>query len=259
LGGDGGDELFGGYTLYSWVLRQQRLRNHLPRLARSLVGYVGRKLPVGVRGRTYMQSVALDPIESIARTGLYFDQPTRERLAPSLRALQSPRAELFRAHAAARGTSILQQLTIADFASYLPNDILVKVDRASMLNSLEIRAPFLDHRIITFAYGRVPDVLRCTPFERKVLLRKLGARVLPPSFDLKRKQGFTIPLSAWFKGEWGPYMADAMLSADDSPFDRAVIRQLISSQRRGFHNAQRLFALTMFELWRREYKVELPA
>jgi asparagine synthase (glutamine-hydrolysing) len=148
---------------------------------------------------------------------------------------------------------------MADFDSYLPNDILVKVDRASMLNSLEIRAPFLDHRIISFAYGRVPDVLRCTAFERKVLLRQLGARILPPSLDLKRKQGFSIPLSAWFKGEWGPYMADVMLQSTGSPFDREVIRQLIGAQRRGLRNAQRLFAITMFELWRREYNVEMPA
>jgi len=104
-----------------------------------------------------------------------------------------------------------------------------------------------------------PRVHQNRGIERKVLLRQLGARILPPSLDLKRKQGFSIPLSAWFKGEWGPYMADVMLQSTGSPFDREVIRQLIGAQRRGLRNAQRLFAITMFELWRREYNVEMPA
>jgi asparagine synthase (glutamine-hydrolysing) len=166
--------------------------------------------------------------------------------------------EAFRALQGAQGVTVLQKLTMADFGSYLPDDILVKVDRASMLNSLEVRAPFLDHRIISFAFGRVPDDWRATPSARKILLRRLAGRVLPHELDVTRKQGFSIPLSAWFKGEWGGYMEDVMLNADQPTFNRRAVAKLVAGQRRGLANSQRLFAITMFELWRREYGMEMP-
>ncbi len=126
-----------------------------------------------------------------------------------------------------------------------------------MLTSLEVRAPFLDYRLIEFAYGRVPDVLRATESGRKLLLRRLVQRVLPPQFDPMRKQGFSIPLSSWFKGAWGDYMEGVLRGADDTVFDRKAIEDLVAGQRRGFSNTHRLYALTMFELWRRTYSVSL--
>jgi asparagine synthase (glutamine-hydrolysing) len=90
-----------------------------------------------------------------------------------------------------------------------------------------------------------------------VLLRRLAARLLPPELELNRKQGLSIPLAAWFKGRWGDYIEDVLAGADPEVFDRSVIRGLVERQRRGFSNTHRLFALTMLELWRREYGVEL--
>jgi len=135
------------------------------------------------------------------------------------------------------------------------DDILVKVDRASMLTSLEVRAPFLDPRIIEFAFGRVPDSLRAANGEKKILPRRLAARLLPRQLDLSRKQGFGVPLAAWLKGGFGTFVEDVLGQADASVFDREGLRRLIRSQRRGLVNSHRLFALTMFELWRREYRV----
>ena len=112
------------------------------------------------------------------------------------------------------------------------DDILVKVDRASMLTSLEIRAPWLDHRLIEFAFRSVPDRLRATPDERKVLPRRLALRLLPPQLDLARKQGFSIPLATWFKGSWGDFMTEVLTQADPDIFDPAAVRRLIASQRR---------------------------
>jgi len=87
-----------------------------------------------------------------------------------------------------------------DFANYLPEDILVKVDRSSMLNSLEVRSPLLDYRIIEFAFGRVPSRLKPSSGQRKnILLKNLANKLLPPKFDLKPKQGFSIPLAKWLK------------------------------------------------------------
>ena len=156
-----------------------------------------------------------------------------------------------------RDLSPLQQTTRVDFMTYLPDDILVKVDRASMLTSLEVRAPFLDYRVVEFAFGRVPDSLRATEAGRKLLLRRLAQRVLPPEFDAVRKQGFSIPLGNWFKGAWGDYMESVLREADPALFDRKTTDELIAGQRRGLSNSHRLYALTMFELWRRTYSVSI--
>jgi asparagine synthase (glutamine-hydrolysing) len=145
----------------------------------------------------------------------------------------------------------------ADFLTYLPEDILAKVDRASMLASLEVRAPFLDYRIVEFAFGKIPDALRATRSDRKVLLKMLAKRLLPGELDLQRKQGFSLPLNAWFKGEWGRYMSAVLRSAPPELYDAQAIRMLLAGQGAGFANAQRLFNLALLELWRREYDVRI--
>jgi asparagine synthase (glutamine-hydrolysing) len=127
-----------------------------------------------------------------------------------------------------------------------------------MLASLETRAPFLDRGVIEFAYGRVPDRFRATLWQRKVLLRHLARRLLPPQLDLKRKQGFSIPLAAWIKGPWGARMSEILAGMMPGLFDAGAVAELFALQRKGLSNSQRLYALTMLELWRREYDVGLP-
>jgi len=132
------------------------------------------------------------------------------------------------------------------------------VERASMRSALEMRAPFLDHRIIEFAFGRVPDRLKATVRRRKVLLRLLARRVLPPALDVTRKRGFSLPLKAWMRGPWGEFMRETIRSAEPGLFDQDMVERLFAGQARGLSNHQRLFALTMLELWRRQYGVQLP-
>jgi asparagine synthase (glutamine-hydrolysing) len=127
-----------------------------------------------------------------------------------------------------------------------------------MLNSLEVRAPLLDYRVIEFAFGKVPPQLRATPSSRKVLLKKLASRVLPEGFDRERKQGFSIPLATWLQAdEWHGYFKDVLLGGASGLFDRNVVRELLEGQLKGRANSERLFALLMFDLWRREYRVSL--
>lgn len=261
LSGDGGDELFAGYPHYSWLQREERVRRFIPGSLRRRVGLLGEHLPIGFRGRNHLIGFARDLSWSIAHVNMYFDLDTRRRLiSPYLANGWEPDAapEEYRSGACASTHSPLRRITEADFRTTLVDAYLVKVDRASMLASLEVRAPFLDHRIIEFAFGKVPDSLRATATDRKILLRNLAKRLLPPDFDFRRKQGFTMPLTAWFKGEWGRYAESVLLTADPGVFDRRAIWELIAGQRKGYANTQRLFALTMFELWRREYRVEMP-
>ena len=255
LGGDGGDELFGGYTHYNWIQRQEQLRRLVPGPGRAAVGALARALPVGVRGRNHLLAFARDVRSSVAAVNLYFDAAGRRALVRD-GAAGLPSPEAYKAALCDHGRTPLQMATAADFLAYLPDDILVKVDRASMLTSLEMRAPLLDRAIIEFAFGRVPDRLRATAGERKVLLRVLGKKLLPAALDMTRKRGLSIPLSAWFKGEWGRYMEEVLLAPEQRLFDHGVVRSLIATQRRGLSNTHRLFALTVFELWRREYAIQ---
>jgi asparagine synthase (glutamine-hydrolysing) len=255
LGGDGGDEVFGGYLHHSWVQQQVRMGGWVPAPARRAArAAASTLLPIGTKGRNYLLGLTADPPYNIVQFNVLFDAYARERLLGAVGSRASIQPEAWKASLCADRQSVLQQTTALDFRTYLVDDILVKVDRASMLTSLEVRAPFLDPRIIEFAFGKVPDHLRATPTERKILLRRLAARLLPPSLDLRRKQGFSLPLRAWFKGDWGRYMQD-ILTSTDTIFDRRVVMQLFAGQRAGFTNMHRLFALAVLELWRREYRV----
>jgi asparagine synthase (glutamine-hydrolysing) len=258
LGGDGGDELFGGYHLYNVVLAQQAVRTVLPGVARRGVSTLAARLPVGFRGRTYLSGLDAAPLTAVARAGLYFDEETRRGLVPLLSELPSGGPEAFRMSRAAEGRTLVQQMTRADFGSYMVDDILVKVDRASMLASLEMRAPFLDRRIIEFAFSRVPDRLKASVRHRKILLRMLARRLLPPELDTTRKRGFSIPLRAWMRGSWGDFMRETIRTAEPGLFDPRMVERLFAAQERGLSNQARLFALTMLELWRREYHIGLP-
>jgi asparagine synthase (glutamine-hydrolysing) len=256
LGGDGGDEVFGGYPHHSWVQQQARIGGWIPGPARRVArAAASNLLPIGTKGRNYVLGLTTEPPYNIVQFNVLFDADVRQLLlAPVTTERQGVGAEAWKAALCADRASVLQRTTALDFRTYLVDDILVKVDRASMLCSLEVRAPFLDPRVIEFAFRDVPDHLRASRLERKILLRRLAERLLPPSLDLKRKQGFSLPLHTWFSGNWGRFMED-VLTREDSIFDRRVVQQLFTGQRAGFSNMHRLFALTVFELWRREYRV----
>jgi asparagine synthase (glutamine-hydrolysing) len=259
LGGDGADELFGGYPRHSWVQSQARVRAVIPApLRRALRPLATALLPVGLRGRNYLLGLTGDQAFSVGQFNQFFDPVMRRRLmGPLLAGAGNGTPEAFRAMLWASGDTPLQQATATDFRSYLVDDILVKVDRASMLSSLEVRAPWLDPRLIELAFAEVPDRLRATVHERKILPRKLAARLLPPTLDLTRKQGFSLPLDAWFQGEWGAFIRDVLTDPRQALLDRGVVNSLVTGQQRGLANSHRLFALAMFELWRREYRVEI--
>jgi asparagine synthase (glutamine-hydrolysing) len=256
LGGDGGDELFGGYPQYNRMLRLQQHTRSVPRLIlRGTARVAAHALPIGFRGRSFLTGIASDFDTTVPFVSQIFDPSARQRLTRAGLTLPAA-AERLRESRLSHSGDLLRRATIADFENYLPEDILVKVDRASMLNSLEVRAPMLDHRIIEFAFGRVPTRLKATLRARKILLKRLCARVLPKEFDQQRKHGFSIPIGTWLRGgPWRDLVEDTLLDANDSTFDRGFVRGLLNGQKRGRSNEERLFALTLFELWRQHYQV----
>lgn len=257
LGGDGGDELFGGYTHHVRLLNQERLRRLVPQCFRNAAARIAAgRLPTGMRGRQRLLDLAGSTTEAIARAGMNFDPLLRQRLLAPTTLLDLEQPEQFKRDLM-RGSSAIARVTGVDFDTYLTDDILTKVDRSSMLTSLEVRSPWLDHRVIEFAFRDVPGRLRATKHEGKILSRMLAGRLLPDSVHLERKQGLSLPLDRWFAGEWGELIEGVVRAAPRELFDHDVITSLLDEQRRGRANSHRLFALTMFELWRREYGVTL--
>lgn len=255
LGGDGGDELFGGYEHYSALIRMRERLRLVPRGLRTLVAQGAERLaPVGMRGRNWLQGLDVEFGHGLPQATGFFDPTTRRRLMQGHSGYRT-RAEVIMASRVPSEPDLVQRATRMDFHDYLPEDILVKVDRASMLNSLEVRAPLLDHRLIEFAFGVVPSGLKATGQTKKILLKALAKRVLPPEFDRQRKQGFSIPLAKWL--ESGPFreMFWSVLTDPACLFDRRTVQGLLAGQDRGRSNGDRLFALVQFELWRRAYDV----
>ena len=256
LGGDGGDELFGGYTHYDRLLWMQERLGWIPSGVRITLAKAAEVcLPIGFKGRNWLQGLSADFESDVPMIATYFDRWVRRKLMAGHSNWKLV-AEEIREGRMSGGDDLLQRATRMDFQSYLAENILVKVDRASMLNSLEVRAPMLDVGLIEFAFGRVPSHLKATATDRKVLLKKLSSRVLPATFDQRRKQGFSIPLPSWLElGPWQEYFREILLDDGQALFSHRVIEGLFEGQKRGRLNAERLFGLVMFELWRREYRV----
>jgi asparagine synthase (glutamine-hydrolysing) len=253
LSGDGGDELFGGYSQYrrSWLERGlDLLPGPIPGLG-ALAGALPRRLP-GVGFLTRMSVAGAERHQ--AMVGLYSPRERRALLLPQYRAAVDESAWLLvEAHATADLDEIERRM-LADQLSYLPEDILVKVDRDSMKNSLEVRVPLLDPRLVHFVNG-LPLQLKIDGSCQKRLLRKLLVEVGLPELVDRRKQGFGLPLRAWL---WGRLRGevDRLLLADDAHISclldmDAVRRLLMESRKRGRDLTERVWALFWLEQWLR--------
>ena len=256
LGGDGGDELFGGYHHYSRLMWMQKYLNYIPNFILRSISHVADKyLPVDTKGRNYLQNVGIDLKYGLPLIASHFDLTTRRKLMDGYTG-HPFMAESIRESKISKN-DLIQRATRMDFESYLADDILVKVDRTSMLNSLEVRSPMLDYRMIEFAFGKVPSYLKANLRNKKILLKLLASRVLPSNFDKQRKQGFSIPSSKWLKeGPLRELFWDT-LTSKNCIFDSRTVRGLLNGQDRSGNNSERLFALVQFELWRKTYNVIL--
>jgi asparagine synthase (glutamine-hydrolysing) len=259
IGGDGGDELFGGYKHYNRLLWTKDFVEPIPRQLRNVVAHISNVLlPIGFKGRYGLQSLSSNFNSELPILSSIFDQKFRNKLINNSYKPWVFAGEEIRKSRIPSNTDLLQRITRMDFNNYLSEDILVKVDRASMLNSLELRAPLLDYRVIEFAYGKIPSTLKTTKSERKILLKKLASKILPSGFDYERKQGFSIPLDYWLKSPiWLNFFKDTLLDKEQRLFDHKTINRIFEMQEKGISNGERLFGLVLFELWRREYNISL--
>lgn len=254
LGGDGGDELFGGYLHYGWVSPIARARkaglHHL-----RAYGLAARLLPKTFAGRK-MALRLLDPNDGAVTLSRLAEPAMRRRLMGGHAPADRFTAERLRAALIAGRDDPRERAMALDFLTYMCDDILVKVDRASMLTSLEVRAPLLDHKIAEFAFGRVAPDQKVAGKGRKLLLRRLAEKRLPAWFDSHRKQGFSIPLGAWLRGPWASLLEDLAAGAGGGLLAPDAVRRFV---RGGGSDrlAHQMYQLAMLEMWRRDYRVTM--
>ncbi len=248
LGGDGGDELFGGYTDYTTSLADQAHWGRVPPLLLRALSSAAAALPAGVRGRNRVASLRGGALQQMIWGRPYFDQALRHRIlrhpAKALIGDALGQPEAFLLALFSQGGDAVDAMTRTHFGSVLPDDFLVKVDRASMAHSLEVRAPLLDHRLIEFAFGRVPSRWKVQGGESRRLQRILGRRWLPASLDVSRKQGFSIPVNEWLRAEGARGLMARMEGLPDA-IDLDEVRRLVQGHLDGRANGGRLFALLM--------------
>lgn len=266
LAGDGGDENFAGYGKYAIDARENQLRGLFPELVRQRLfpglGALAGKIPHGLgrRARSLLTSLAQDPATAFYQSNRFCDPAVWNRIiTPELQRATAgyDPADITRAHYHnADAEDHLSRILYADFKTYLPGDILVKVDRMSMANSLETRAPMLDYRFVEFA-ASVPSSYKLHGSEKKYLLKKAFEGRLPHDILYRKKMGFSVPLAQWLRNEIRS-LAEPLLTGEQSPLARFfrmdVVAELWQTHLAGQDRyTQELWTLLALALWQQQY------
>jgi len=260
LSGDGGDENFAGYRRYRWHAYEERVRSLLPDIIRQPVfgalGYLYPKMdwaPKVFRAKSTFQAIARGSVDAYLHSVSILSGDMRERLFSTAfkTELQGYRAvEVFRHHASrAPCDDSLSLVQYLDFKTYLPGDILTKVDRASMAHSLEVRVPLLDHEFVDWVSGLDPAA-KLRRREGKYVFKKALESHLPESILYRPKMGFAVPLASWFRGPLRDQVREVLegpLLQDCGIFDTAYLAKMADQHQKGVRDfSAPIWALLMF-------------
>jgi asparagine synthase (glutamine-hydrolysing) len=250
LTGDGGDEIFAGYTHY----RQEYVADRIPFPLRLLLGWGGEIMPTGIRGKRRLQQLYKDYVTrgiharplfpAASRSTLY--QPDYFALVSHHEPHERERGEYHRA----AHLDAVTRMQYVDTRVYLPDDILVKVDRASMVNSLETRAPMLDQDLVEYV-SSLPARLRVGHGVLKSLLKQVAASIVPAEILARRKTGFSMPIDRWLREKLNTYAYDVLTSASARQrgiFRPQFVEELLKAQAYANHGKS-IWALLCLELW----------
>jgi asparagine synthase (glutamine-hydrolysing) len=261
LSGDAGDENFAGYRRYRWHLYEEGVRGVLALgVRRALFGPLGKiypKLdwaPRVLRAKTTLQALARDTYEAYMHSVSIMGREMRSQVfTPQLKSSLAgyDAVEVFRGHAhQAPVDDPLALVQYLDFRTYLPGDILVKVDRASMAHGLEVRVPMLDHEFVEWV-ARLPSRFKLRDGEGKYILKKALEPYVPPDIMYRRKMGFAVPVTRWFREQLREEVRERLLRGslrNLGLFDLGSIGTLLDQHQSGRrdHSAP-LWSLLMFE------------
>jgi len=259
LSGDGGDEVFGGYERYV-VDRRRGRYERIPSFLRRALLRASRALPQGAYGKRFLRNIALEPAARYVDSVSYFDRDSQLNLfsedARRAMAGYDPARRFERIFAAPAARSRLDRLLYLDSKTYLPGDILVKVDRMSMANSLETRAPLLDHHLIEFAQT-IPASFKLRGLETKYILKRAAEGLIPDEIINRPKQGFDVPIRRWFNRELREMLDDTLndrCARERGDFNHRAVLAILDEHRRGVRDHSRqLWSLLVLELWRRAF------
>ena len=263
LNGDGGDESFAGYERYM-AMEVAEVYGRIPKPLRNLfiegpinllptselkktrIRDVQRFFTAANEGRKQRYFRWMSTFKPAVKKEIYTDAFSSEING------RSASDVLDRWFDQANGAGVLDSTLLTDQMTYLPNDLLVKVDIASMANSLEARSPFLDHKLIEFA-ASLPENLKMSRFRPKSLLKKVAARLVPKEAVYRRKMGFGVPVGQWFRGEMKDFMRSVLLS--ENSLKRGIIKPAMIEKYVVEHgggeqdHAFQIWTLLMLELW----------
>ncbi len=265
LSGDGGDESFAGYRRHRWHMNEEQVRSRLPQWFRgSVFGLLGAVYPKAdwapqiFRAKSTLQALARDSVEGYFDSVSILDGHTRESLfSPRFkRDRQGYQAvEVLKHHAQRAPEHSLSRVQYLDMKTYLPGDILTKVDRASMAHALEVRVPMLDHEFIDWVSGLPPD-LKLAGGEGKYVLKKALEPYLGNDILYRPKMGFAVPLASWFRGALRTRVRDTLLGEplnDTGLFDRQRLRWIVEQHQSGARDfSPAIWSLLMFAAFHRQ-------
>lgn len=263
LNGDGGDETFAGYERYIAIALTEKYRKVPPLLRESLIKQAVNLIPSSTTKKTkvgdakrLLNAVSLPKLNRYMQWISAFNVQAKERLYSDSFRIETEESDVINVlkpwFSQGNGQAILDTVLLTDLMTYLPNDLLVKVDIASMAVSLEARSPFLDHHVIEFA-ASLPPEMKLRRFTTKYLLKRVLKQLLPRENLERRKMGFGVPIGHWFRGKMQPFLREVLLSEKSlrrQMFKRDSIERLIDEHVRGERDyGHQLWTLLMLELW----------
>jgi asparagine synthase (glutamine-hydrolysing) len=264
LGGDGGDENFAGYRRYYFDRMENQMRGFIPRPIRSAVfGPLGKMYPAlawaprFLRAKATFQSLARSPLEGYFNSISIFRPGEKQNLfTPEFQATLDgyDSIEVLQKHYDSADTDdMLSRIQYVDMKTYLPDDILAKVDRASMAVSLEVRAPLLDHKLME-TVASIPSSLKLVGNNGKYIFKKAMAPLLKPEILQRRKQGFAVPLNRWFREDLRELTHEALFSSSDGILNPRFLKKIwVQHQKGQYDRSAHLWSLLMFRKWKETF------
>jgi len=261
LSGEGSDELFGGYWVYNHMLAGSRARRiRVARMAGKALGWFAgsrglKKRLDGFVGMNYMRKwadVMGSPLDwSYGGCGSIL---TAEQVEKILLLEDDPFNGAESASTRSRKASPLNRMCYVDLTTWLPDDLLVKADRMSMAHSLELRVPFLDHRLVEFA-ASLPPNMKIRDGVTKYLLKKWSEPLLPANIVHREKKGFPVPIAPWFRGDLAGFVRETLLSSSSSTrqfFERSEIESLLQLHEKEDQSDQ-IYSFLVFNSWYEQF------